>query len=78
MITISKFNGEVSLMVDDSSRHLIHSDFEYKEYRVSERDSVYEVAEVGMLTTTVLGRFDTFISAIEWIFTDRTSSVYKD
>ena len=48
---------------------VMHSGKEYgiTVVQVSERDYAYEVTEVGMIMDTVLGSFDTVVSAIERI-----------
>jgi hypothetical protein len=65
-------NGEESTHQNETKADalkVMHNGTEYgiTVSQVSERDYAYEVTEVGMIMDTVLGVFDTVVSAIERI-----------
>lgn len=68
-------NGEESTHPNETKADALKVMHNGKEYgiafsQVSERDYAYEVTEVGMIMHTVLGSFDTVVSAIERIAED--------
>ena len=65
-------NGEESTRPNETKAEALKVMHNGKEYgvtvsRLSERDCVYELTEVGMVMDTVLGAFDTVVGAIERI-----------